>query len=258
MDSYTIGRDNFGMEKEFIIEVVQNCPNPACRYYKNQMELTQKTLQHLATPAYLTDSQSNNSDIRNSNFSSEFPMPIPPPNINSHLGLAPVDLTGQNNLETKPNPPLLERPKSVAPNQQQIAAALMQQQNRVLAQQNANLEKQRQQLQLQQQIDIKNQQKHFDLPVMDHKLSDFLRANLDSLEGLSSANKDLLALHNGAWASANLSATADDKRNSEGGQEKIVRAFAEVMKNMQRMKTYVRPAMCKPYGKQSEALQKSK
>lgn len=86
------------------------------------------------------------------------------------------------------------------------------------------------------------------------------RSNLDSLEGLSSSNKDLLALHNGAWASSTASALnlGDDKRGSEGGQEKIVRAFAEVMKNMQRMKTYVRPAMCKPYGKQSEALQKSK
>ncbi len=29
------------------------------------------------------------------------------------------------------------------------------------------------------------------------------------------------------------------------------------MKNMNRMKSCVRPAMCKPYGKQSEALQKS-
>ena len=76
---------------------------------------------------------------------------------------------------------------------------------------------------------------------------------------MSAANKDLLALHNGAWTSASsLSSSTDDKRSSEGGQEKIVRAFAEVMKNMQRMKTYVRPAMCKPYGKQSEALQKSK
>lgn len=36
-----------------------------------------------------------------------------------------------------------------------------------------------------------------------------------------------------------------------------MRAFAEVMKNMARMKACVRPAMCKPYGKQSEALQKS-
>jgi hypothetical protein len=38
MESYTVGRDNFGMEKDFIIEVVQNCPNPACRFYKTQMD----------------------------------------------------------------------------------------------------------------------------------------------------------------------------------------------------------------------------
>lgn len=73
--------------------------------------------------------------------------------------------------------------------------------------------------------------------------------------GLGASNKDLLALHNGAWTAPGPS---EDKRLSEGGQDKIVRAFGEVMKNMQRMKTYVRPAMCKPYGKQSEALQKSK
>lgn len=45
MDSYTIGRENFGMEKEFIIEVVQNCPNPACRYYKTQLDLTHHSKQ---------------------------------------------------------------------------------------------------------------------------------------------------------------------------------------------------------------------
>jgi len=28
IESYTIGRDQFGMEKEFIIEVVQSCPRP--------------------------------------------------------------------------------------------------------------------------------------------------------------------------------------------------------------------------------------
>lgn len=48
------------------------------------------------------------------------------------------------------------------------------------------------------------------------------------------------------------------KKKMSGGGGKIVRAFAEVMKNMSRMKACVRPAMCKPYGKQSEALQKSK
>lgn len=37
VESYTIGRENFGMEKEFILEVVQSCPNPACRYYKTHM-----------------------------------------------------------------------------------------------------------------------------------------------------------------------------------------------------------------------------
>lgn len=42
------------------------------------------------------------------------------------------------------------------------------------------------------------------------------------------------------------------------GQENIVRVFDELMKNMARMKSFIRPAMCKPYGKQSESLQKSK
>lgn len=37
IESYSIGRDNFGMEKEFILEVVNSCPNPACRYYKSHL-----------------------------------------------------------------------------------------------------------------------------------------------------------------------------------------------------------------------------
>ncbi|KAL3275476.1 hypothetical protein HHI36_020236 [Cryptolaemus montrouzieri] len=254
MESYTIGRENFGMEKEFIIEVVQNCPNPACRYYKSQMELTQKTLQHLGNPNYLAEQAASNSDMRGR--------------------LSGVDMVNQNNLDVKQNQQMMERPKSVAPpTHQQITAALIQQQNRVLAQQNiekmnANMEKQRQQMQLQHQIDLsKSQPKQpppppppppqYEVPVSDHKVSDFLRTNLDNLEGLSAANKDLLALHNGAWASASTSQPKEDARNNEGGQEKIIRAFSEVMKNMARMKTYVRPAMCKPYGKQSEALQKT-
>lgn len=55
VESYTIGREQFGMEKEFIVEVVQNCPNPACRYYKNQLEMTQKSIQqHLSQqPTYI-------------------------------------------------------------------------------------------------------------------------------------------------------------------------------------------------------------
>lgn len=76
-----------------------------------------------------------------------------------------------------------------------------------------------------------------------------IRSNLDSIE----SNKDLLALHNGAWASHEV-----NRLDPMGvGQDKIVRIFSELMRNMSRMKTYIRPSMCKPYGKQSESLQKS-
>lgn len=64
MESYTIGREYFGMEKEFIIEVVQNCPNPACRYYKNQLELTQKISQLGST--YMQDNDATASLLRSS------------------------------------------------------------------------------------------------------------------------------------------------------------------------------------------------
>lgn len=64
MESYTIGRECFGMEKEFIIEVVQNCPNPACRYYKNQLELTQK-MGHMA-PTYIQENETTASLLRSS------------------------------------------------------------------------------------------------------------------------------------------------------------------------------------------------
>lgn len=106
----------------------------------------------------------------------------------------------------------------------------------------------------------------------------------------SPANKDLLALHNEAWGPYQPTAqppqshtqvqnlTGRDTPITSGnngvsqqpiqsttpqpvatvGQENIVRVFDELMKNMARMKSFIRPAMCKPYGKQSESLQKSK
>ncbi|XP_011202881.2 probable serine/threonine-protein kinase tsuA [Bactrocera dorsalis] len=77
---------------------------------------------------------------------------------------------------------------------------------------------------------------------------ELLRSNLESIE----SNKDLLALHNGAWT------VPDNNREPlPVGQDKIVRIFTELMRNMARMKTYIRPSMCKPYGKQSESLQKT-
>ena len=86
-----------------------------------------------------------------------------------------------------------------------------------------------------------------------HKINDYIRSGgIESLETLSSSNKDLLALHNGAWANQ------ETKDGMLVGQDKIIRAFSELMRNITRMKTFIRPSMCKPYGKQSESLQKSK
>lgn len=118
-----------------------------------------------------------------------------------------------------------------------------------------------------------------------HHTNDSMTSNSAAgvLDSNSSTNKDLLALHNGAWTQSNVgsgghhqsahlnspvTATApiitmpsDSPHNQQlaaAGQEKIIRAFGELMRNMARMKTYIRPSMCKPYGKQSEGLQKSR
>lgn len=77
-------------------------------------------------------------------------------------------------------------------------------------------------------------------------------SNLETLE----SNKDLLALHNGVWTSSN-SQDLSGSAAMNVGQDKIIHIFAELMRNMSRIKTYIRPSMCKPYGKQSESLQKS-
>ena len=45
-----MGRENFGMEKEFVIEVVNNCPNPACRYYKTQLDLSHNKPTYIPEP----------------------------------------------------------------------------------------------------------------------------------------------------------------------------------------------------------------
>lgn len=183
MESYTMGRENFGMEKEFVIEVVNNCPNPACRFYKTQLDLSHTKPTYI--PPEPTMMKSSSSNVAN-------------------VGEPSTSSTSTSDIERVKGTPL---PAS------------------------------------------QNQ----------HKLTDFLKSNLDNLDSLTSANKDLLAVHNGSWMSHDA---GEPKRHAatssnEIGQEKIVRAFGEIMKNMSRMKTCIRPAMCKPYGKQSEALQKT-
>lgn len=76
------------------------------------------------------------------------------------------------------------------------------------------------------------------------------RANLESLESLSGGASVSATATSGGTSGGGGSGAA-------GGQERVVRAFAELARNLQRMRPCVRPAMCKPYGKQSEQLQKS-
>jgi len=65
------------------------------------------------------------------------------------------------------------------------------------------------------------------IPITDHKLTDFVRNNLDNLDnlgglglgnlqGLGNANKDLLALHNGAWPLEGEKGSRSLSANSEG------------------------------------------
>ncbi|CAH2981224.1 unnamed protein product [Chilo suppressalis] len=226
VESYTIGREQFGMEKEFIVEVVQNCPNPACRYYKNQLEMTQKSIQqHLSQqPTYI-----------------------------------PGNLTGDKTDR---------RSQDKLSQHQQM---LLQHQNRSLGHQTSHDKyahsQQRSATTTQSGLETKSKHHYTD----EHKLTDFLRANLESLESLSSGGGGATSHSDrgGAGASAGTGAgtgvgqvsgtggtNSGAVSSAGGGQERVVRAFAELARNLQRMRPCVRPAMCKPYGKQSEQLQK--
>ncbi|KAF9811168.1 hypothetical protein SFRURICE_002537 [Spodoptera frugiperda] len=205
VESYTIGREQFGMEKEFIIEVVQNCPNPACRYYKNQLEMTQKSIQqHLSQqPTYI-----------------------------------PASLTGEKSDR---------RSQDKLSQHQQM---LLQHQNRSLGHQSSidkySHSQQRSSSSSQASLETKSKHHYSD----EHKLTDFLRANLESLESLSGGSGS------GSHGERGGAGSGASGGGGAGGQERVVRAFAELARNLQRMRPCVRPAMCKPYGKQSEQLQK--
>lgn len=136
MESYTIGRENFGMEKEFIIEVVQSCPNPACRYYKTQPYMdaaafqspqTNEFMQHLSLPQSTSKT------------------PI--------IDMTQLEKQSQQQQQQQQRAALAAAEKlKMGPNQSQhqITAAIIQQQNRAIAQQNlekfnsmSSIEKQR-------------------------------------------------------------------------------------------------------------------
>ncbi|KFB40110.1 hypothetical protein ZHAS_00007643 [Anopheles sinensis] len=176
MDSYTIGRDSFGMEKEFIVEVVQSCPSPACRYYKGQ----------IGVGPYIDQATFANPGAHlNTEYLSHL----------QHQNASAMELGSANENAPK-----------------------------ALMSQTVNMD-------------------------TGHKLSDYMRGAVDPHENVSSASSELLALHNGAWN--------QERDGLVVSQEKIIRAFSELMRNISKMKTFIRPSMCKPYGKQSESLQKT-
>ncbi|XP_055371486.1 putative mediator of RNA polymerase II transcription subunit 12 [Condylostylus longicornis] len=400
VESYTIGRENFGMEKDFIVEVVQSCPSPACRYYKNHLGIPPMTfleqypnispefLQHLPPPPSVLTGQPPQSippmnsgsgteiDLSKGHSSSNSKVPqmhLPPPaplpptksSQSSHSNSVQQQQHHQSQHQQQAVAAAAKAAAAaaaVAQQQHQITAAIIQQQNRAMAQQSLEkfgtltaMEQQRvlqqfdkkhfetqnavavaaaanavglgvqslipnsahqpnpmhnigntvgnnnnsisnsiipsnhqtppspsphlppsqsqsstpspmhisqggqqqqqqqqqqhqqqqqqhqQQQQQQQQQQIQQQQQYNQQPDVQLQKNDVIESN-----------KDLLALHNGAWTCRD-----DNREVSVVGQEKIVRAFSELMKNMARMKTFIRPSMCKPYGKQSESLQKT-
>ncbi|XP_053606587.1 uncharacterized protein LOC128673029 isoform X2 [Plodia interpunctella] len=225
VESYTIGREQFGMEKEFIVEVVQNCPNPACRYYKNQLEMTQKTIQqHLSQqPTYIPDSAS--SGLSESGAVERLLRGSLPPDYQLPHLAALTSLTSDKSDR--------RAQEKLSQHQQMLLH-----QNRSLSHQSLDKYSHSQRSSSSSQSNLETKSKHHYSD--EHKLTDFLRANLESLESLSGGG--------GGGAAASGAAG--------GGQERVVRAFAELARNLQRMRPCVRPAMCKPYGKQSEQLQK--
>lgn len=402
VESYTIGRENFGMEKEFIIEVVQSCPNPACRFYKTHMGTSANFMDAAFQSALGAQGgvdfmqQLQNAQHQQQQQSAGLQQNLATPTASSSSSVAAVatavatansvpsaiiDMTHMDTSAALKQFPLQlhqnqnhanssashQRSSSMADKQMkygstaqqhQITAAIIQQQNRAIAQQNlekfgnmSSIEKQR----VLQQLDKKQfdasmmhtenrahdrsaiQSSHLPsrspqllsthapidlLPTQPHKVDEFSSSKPVVEVSLldSPTNKDLLALHNGAWAQSstlqNLSSRDSQSANNLNlhhlqqpqpqpqpqaqsqpqpqhhqqvpsqlpppqqplpspqasiqsqnyqqqqqspaiGQENIVRVFDELMKNMARMKQFIRPSMCKPYGKQSESLQKS-
>lgn len=153
MESYTIGKENFGMEREFIVEVVNSCPSTSCRYYKQsplsfdqQQQQQQQQHQQFASPMNM-----------NSDYLSH--MQPPPPTVQSNNNSSSSSMSDSGILSpTQNNIPKLSKSNH---QQQQINHQLIQQQNRAMAQQSIEnfgsltaLEKQR----VMQQLD----KKHFE------------------------------------------------------------------------------------------------
>lgn len=114
VESYTIGRENFGMEKDFIIEVVQSCPSGGCRYYKNHG--------HMGMPPIPPFIEQGPYGALSPDFVQHM---LPPPHPMSQT--TEIDLTKSSSSSNS------SQKKTTQQHQQQITAAIIQQQNRAMA-----------------------------------------------------------------------------------------------------------------------------
>lgn len=115
VESYTIGRENFGMEKDFIIEVVQSCPSGGCRYYKNHGHMMPPI------PPFIEQSQGHYGAL-SPDFVQHM---LPPPHPMAQT--TEIDLTKSSSSSNS------SQKKTTQQHQQQITAAIIQQQNRAMA-----------------------------------------------------------------------------------------------------------------------------
>lgn len=259
MESYTIGRENFGMEKEFIIDVVKSCPN--CRYYKNHLGPFMD--QGFGHSGVSTQPQLNPEYI--SHLQQMAAAGIDITALDAQLAAAANQAQANNQPSTSKHSKQSSSSQMSRMEQAQITAAIIQQQNRAMQQQQQHSqttldknfasmfpinEKQRQLLQQQQQHhqpsagpstpnispslsihptvgpssvqmpsrtptplqvvppppqSLVQTPSHMQVQALPETTSgkinaEFYRSSLESLESMSSSNKDLLALHNGAWA----------------------------------------------------------
>lgn len=184
----------------------------------------------------------------------------------SEYGMSPTPTRSPLLMQPPIDPSKMNRPLT----NQQITQQILQQQNhRVNHQSIENLEKQR----VMQQLDKKhyetvaaiiqaNSQANPVLPPQINPAPTMIpqvhlnhtkttmdysrRPSYDGIETYSagsyaSSNRELL--HNN-WITPNIQPISFDQRDGMiPGQEKIVRAFGELMKNMARMKAFIRPSM---------------
>lgn len=160
VESYTIGRENFGMEKDFIVEVVQSCPSPACRYYKNHMGMGPLPFMDQAfqgvSPEFMHlpphPPMGNEVDMTKGHSSQKMAQM-------QHMSKQQQSSV-QSNVNVQQQ---AQQQQHQHQQQQQITAAIIQQQNRAIAQQNLEkfgnmspMDKQR----VLQQLD----KKHYEVP----------------------------------------------------------------------------------------------